>query len=205
MKRKYLDIEQHSAISVQLFAAEDELNSISHVVGRAYGAAMAAKTLRTWRAIERVRMGLETQFYTEHPGGVGPIPYVVQSVSPPHQLSAHCATIRRMATTIIDPEIPYVEPTASRGRVQLMFREHLVVGKMLSAMRLFLMELFCEHLQHAYGKTHEVCKRIRRAIKAVEGLKCALDTRVCSEYPLTVREIEGIPITHVYYSWATRT
>jgi hypothetical protein len=204
VKRKYLDIEQHTAISAQLFAAEDELHSIANVVGRAYGAPMCDRALKTRRALDRVRIGLGDRFYTEYPDAPEPIPYVVPRVSPLEKTPDHLAIIRRMATTIIDPAIPYVEPTYSGRHKPMMFREHLVVGKMLSAMHQTWADLYVSHLQHVYGKSHDLCNRIKRAIKLVEGLRSALDTKVCGEYPRAVNEVEGVPLIQVYYSWEAK-
>lgn len=76
--------------------------------------------------------------------------------------------------------------------------EHLGAGLMLSTVDRD-MHLLANAIGDAYGSV-EFTKAMS-VIRALSKLKSALDSRVCSEHPLDVADIDGVPITRVYYGW----
>jgi hypothetical protein len=104
-----------------------------------------------------------------------------------------------------DPSLISLHVSARDGRLagQLTFREHLVVGDMLSRIRDDLMTLACR-LQRAYGVKHKTFLAVHAAQARLETLRDNLDCKVCGECPDDIKTEEGVGITWAYYGWRRR-
>lgn len=194
--RRPIAPDEHVAIGAMLWQMQDDLRLITNTVGPAYGAAMCDRARRVNRSIHAQLFALSAVFRSEAN------PYEWRnSYTPLPSPAVAREIIRRRATTIIGPPIPYEPygPLARGLNNPLTFREHLVVGAMLVQMHDDLMFLHVNKLQHAYGRTHAICQRARQAVQRLASLRSALDGQVCAEHPLPEHEIESIRITHAYY------
>jgi len=84
---------------------------------------------------------------------------------------------------------------ASR-REHFAFQEHMVVGEILRRIDDDI-RLVARAVEDAYGSA--IYARIRKAKKILDEVKSLLDSKVCGEYPMSTKNIEGVPLTHVYY------
>lgn len=85
-----------------------------------------------------------------------------------------------------------------RQRKHFTPHEHLLLGAELSELRMRLMALMMV-VQDAYGKG--AAAPFFRVYQQVEKLKSGYEDRLCNEIPRSVQDIEGVPVTKVYYGW----
>ena len=200
-----LTLDEHRAIGALTWRMDTELSLITNTIGPAYGAKMCDMASKARRALDAARVALLFKFEDEYPPQAHDTPYD-WPVGHEQAYANARATVRQRAAIIIEPTIEYVPPARfvdGRGHRlagPLTFREHLVIGNMLYQARQDLMDLFVNKLQYAYGKTHTICERTRRTVAKIEKLRCKLDGFVCCEHPLSAEEVDGVPVTHAYYS-----
>jgi|KBSMisStandDraft_5_1062788.scaffolds.fasta_scaffold339664_2 hypothetical protein len=86
----------------------------------------------------------------------------------------------------------------STRKQPLTSREHLALGEELNHIYRRMIAI-SNVLGGSYGKVpfNRACSITRR----LQDLRSWLDCKVSSEYPMSVHEIEGVPITKVYYGW----
>jgi len=204
-RRVPITFDDHEAIGAMLREATDSLCLITPVVRQHYGAALARLVVKTERTVQSLFYELREGTFDLNLGSPYDAAYTVSDVRQPwpHYLNER-AHVRRLATTVIEPEIAYEPPSRPRGGSQpcgpLTFREHLVIGKLLYQIRADLMALFVNRLQHAHGKTHITVRRAERSVRVLDSLRSMLDGRVCGgEYLPTVHIVDGVEITHAYY------
>ena len=77
-------------------------------------------------------------------------------------------------------------------------REHLVFGDELIEIENKLTAAR-SIIENAYGKRGG--DHARRVVRHLSALRSWLDDQVCKELPPSMNDVEGVPITKVYYGW----
>ena len=83
-------------------------------------------------------------------------------------------------------------------RNPLTVREHIALGRKLYEARIALTDALLTTCD-AYGVTSPITRAAEKALAIQDKLQSLLDDQVCGEHPLSVREVEGVPLTHIYY------